>query len=367
MQFLSGRQDMFHIAILGFGVIGKGVYEVIKNNRESIAKALGGTGTEETINIKYILDKLDFPDHPLGDRVTHVFEQILMDDSVSVVVETMGGADAAFRFSKAALEAKKSVVTSNKEVVDKYGDVLMRTAAENGVSYLFEASVGGGIPIIHPLKRCFYANQITRIAGILNGTTNFILSKMSEGSMTLKEALAEAQRRGYAEADPRADLEGYDSARKISILASIIFDRYIPFEKVKVIEGITHVKQEDIALADKLGFTIKLLAVAELVGGRAKLLVAPHLVEKCTLLSAVNDVYNAISVTGTAVGEVVFYGQGAGSLPTASAVVNDVIEVLREHPKAKCCAHADDGFLLPPDAFDDKKITLPNGSVYRVL
>lgn len=358
---------MFNIAILGFGVIGKGVYEVIKNNEESISKALGGTDTEGTINIKYILDKFDFPDHPLGDRVTHVLEQILMDDSVSVVVETMGGADAAFRFSKAALEAGKSVVTSNKEVVDKYGDVLMRTAAENGVSYLYEASVGGGIPIINPLQNCFYANKITRIAGILNGTTNFILSKMSEGSMSLQEALKEAQRRGYAEADPRADLDGLDSARKICILSSIIFDKYIPFEKIKVIEGISNVKQEDFELADKLGFTIKLLAVAELVGDRAKLLVAPHLVEKCSLLSAVNDVFNAVSVTGTAVGEVVFYGQGAGSLPTASAVVNDIIEILKSKPKAICRRSVEDSFILPPNEFNDTKITLSNGSVYRVL
>ncbi len=355
---------MFNIAILGFGVIGKGVYEVINNNQESISNALGGTGT---INIKYILDKFDFPEHPLGDRVTHIIEQILMDDSVSVVVETMGGADAAFRFSKAALEAKKSVVTSNKEVVDKYGDVLMRTAAENGVSYLYEASVGGGIPIINPLHNCFYANKITRIAGILNGTTNCILSKMSEGSMSLQEALKEAQRRGYAEADPRADLEGYDSARKICILSSIIFDKYIPFEKIKIIEGITNVRQEDFELADKLGFTIKLLAVAELVGDRAKLLVAPHLVEKCSLLSAVNDVFNAVSVTGSAVGEVVFYGQGAGSLPTASAVVNDVIEILKNKPNAKCRKMVEDGFILPPDEFGDATITLSNRSVYRVL
>lgn len=354
---------MYNIAVLGFGVVGNGVYEVIKENKKSISAVLGA---ENEINIKYILDKREFKDHPLAARVTKDFQKILADDSVSVVVETMGGSSPAFEFSKAALEAKKSVVTSNKEVVDKYGEILIETAAKNGVSYLYEASVGGGIPIINPMQNCFYSNKITKIAGILNGTTNFILSKMGQDKMSLIDALEMAKSKGYAEANPHADLAGLDSARKICILAGIAFSKYIPFEKMKVIEGITDVKKEDFELADKLGYTIKLLAVAELINDRAKLIVAPHLVKKGSLLSAVNDVFNAVSVTGTSVGEVVFYGQGAGSKPTASAVVTDVVEILKSHPKAICRAPFEEDFLLSESDFGSETITFSNGSVYKI-
>ncbi|PKM63360.1 MAG: homoserine dehydrogenase [Firmicutes bacterium HGW-Firmicutes-21] len=357
---------MFNIAILGFGIVGKGVYEVLKENGDRINAALGNNNKDASINIKYILDRLEFKGHPLADRVTQDYAMILADKTVSVVVETMGGASPAFEFSKAALEAKKSVVTSNKEVVDKHGDVLIEIAARNGVSYMYEASVGGGIPIIHPLQNCFLANKIIKIAGILNGTTNFILTKMSEEKMPLEEALSIAKAKGYAEANPHADIAGLDSARKICILAGIAFGRYLPFNRITVIEGISAVTAEDFEAADKLGYTIKLLAVAELVGNRAKLLVAPHLVKKGSLIAAVNDVYNAIVVTGSAVGEVVFYGQGAGSLPTASAVVTDVLEILKSHPKAISRAALEDGFLLPSNAFGDKTATLSNGSVYRL-
>lgn len=361
---------MFNIAILGFGVVGQGVYEVIRENGERISTVLGsstGSTDETTINIKYILDKREFIGHPLADRVTTDFNKIIADSSVSVVVETMGGSSPSFEFSKAALEAKKSVVTSNKEVVDKFGEELLEVAAKNGVSYLYEASAGGGIPIINSLQTCFYSNKITRIAGILNGTTNFILSRMKEDKMSLEDALAVAKSKGYAEANPHTDLAGLDSARKIGILAGIAFDRYIPYEKITVIEGITNVREEDFELAGKLGYNIKLLAVAEMIGEHAKILVAPHLVKKGSLLSAVNDVFNAISVTGTTVGEVVFYGQGAGSLPTASAVVTDVIDILLHHPQAKGRTKLESDFLLSEEQFGGETITLTNGSVYRVL
>ena len=360
---------MYNIAVLGLGVVGNGVFEVIKENAEHIRSVLCITAADTespAINIKYVLDKRDFPDHPLGGRVTCDYAKILADGTVSVVVETLGGASPAFEFSKAALEAGKSVVTSNKEVVDKYGDVLLETAAKNGVSYLYEASVGGGIPVVNPLQNCFLSNRIVKICGILNGTTNFILTSMSRDKMPLEAALEIAKSRGYAEANPNADLAGLDSARKICILAGIAFNQYIPFDKISVIEGITSVSAEDFVLADSLGYTIKLLAVAELIGGRAKLLVAPHLIRKSELLASVNDVYNAISVTGSTVGEVVFYGQGAGSLPTASAVVCDVLEILKSHPKAVCRPPLEEGFLLPAEEFGGETVTLANGSVYRV-
>lgn len=357
---------MFNIAILGFGVIGNGVYEVIKENNEKISTVLNTT-TDTTIAIKYILDKREFPGHPLADRVTTDFSKIISDRAVSVVVETLGGSSPAFEFSKAALEAGKSVVTSNKEVVDKFGAVLLEIAAKNGVSYLYEASVGGGIPIITPLQSCFYSNKITRVAGILNGTTNYILSRMKEAALSLEDALAEAKSLGYTEANPHTDLAGLDSARKIGILAGIAFGRYIPYDKITVVEGIMGVKQEDFELAGKLGYNIKLLAVAEMVGDHAKILVAPHLVKKGGILSAVNGVFNAVSVTGNTLGEVVFYGQGAGSLPTASAVVTDIITALKTRPAALCRNNLEEDFLLPESEFGGETMTLSNGSVYRVL
>ncbi|HBR32496.1 MAG: homoserine dehydrogenase [Eubacteriales bacterium] len=361
---------MFNIAILGFGVIGNGVYEVIEENKERISAVFGssvGYTRDTSIRIKHILDKREFLGHPLERRITNDFNKILSDSSVSVVVETLGGTSPAFEFSKAALEAGKSVVTSNKEVVDKYGDILLETADKHGVSYLYEASVGGGIPIIGPLESCFYSNKITRIAGILNGTTNYILSRMKEAGISLEDALSEAKGMGYTEANPHSDLAGLDSARKLGILAGIAFNRYIPHEKITFVEGIMNVKQEDFELAAKLGYNIKLLAVAELIDRRAKLLVAPHLVKKGSLLSAVNGVFNAVSITGSTLGEVVFYGQGAGSMPTASAVVNDVITIFKFKPKAICRQNLEDGFLLSESEFGDVPLTLSNGSSYRVL
>ena len=346
---------MTNIAILGFGVVGGGVYEVIKNAKKE---------TLSQVNIKYILDLREFPEHPLGDRVTKDFDMILADESVKVVVETMGGTGAAYKFSLAALKAGKSVVTSNKACVDKYGEELEKVAAENGVVYLYEASVGGGIPIIYPLNTCFMGDEIVRVAGILNGTTNYILTHMQSEGKTLAEALKTAQELGYAEADPHADLAGLDTARKIAILAGIAFDRYISYESIPYIEGIENVTSEDIAYAEQMGCVIRLVAVCEKVGDKARLLVAPHLVDSSSIFHAVREAFNAVSVTGSCVGEVVFYGQGAGSLPTAAAVCNDieraVVGNIKTTPRKAC----EEGFLLA-SSDDERFVTLPNGKEYR--
>ncbi len=352
---------MSNIAILGLGVVGNGVFEVIEENNRHIQKAI-----DRTINIKYVLDKRAFPDHPLADRITSDFSVILNDPSISVVVETMGGTSPAFEFSKAALMAGKSVVTSNKEVVDRHGRELIEIAHENHVSYMYEASVGGGIPIINTLKSSFLSNKIIRIAGILNGTTNFILTRMYEDGMSREDALKLAQQKGYAEANPHADVAGLDSGRKISILASIAFGRYIPFDEVPICEGIQSVDLEDMRHADALGYTIKLLGVAERVGPRAKIIVAPHLVKKGSVLASVNDVYNAIGVVGNALGEIIFYGQGAGSKPTASAVVTDLLAVLISSPMEPRREPMKEGFIIPPSELQEEVITLPNNKSFRL-
>ncbi len=346
---------MTNIAILGFGTVGGGVYEVISRcNKKPLNE----------VNIKYILDLRTFPDHPLGDRVTTDFEKIINDESVSVVVETMGGDGVAYKFSLAALKAGKNVVTSNKAVVDKYGHELEAAAKENGVVYLYEASVGGGIPIIAPLNNCFMGDDILRVAGILNGTTNYILTHMQSEGKSLEEALKIAQELGYAEADPHADLAGLDAARKIAILAGIALNKYISYESIPHIEGIENVTSEDIALAEQLGCVIRLIAVAERVGDKARILVAPHLVGKDSLFHAIREAFNAVSVTGSAVGEVVFYGQGAGSLPTAAAVCGDIERAISGKAKANVRQACEEGFILD-GSIGGKFITLSNGKKYR--
>lgn len=335
---------MFNIAILGMGVVGGGVYEVLKNNSRSISEKLGGNG-EPLINVAHVLDRRSFEGHELADRVTDDFDKILADESVSVVVETMGGAEPAFTFSLEALCAGKSVVTSNKEVVAKYGDVLLRAARDNGVCYLYEASVGGGIPIIAPLLNCLTANRVTRIAGILNGTTNYILTEMLTKGVSFESALKDAQARGYAERDPSADIEGLDALRKICILGGIAFGKHIPTDAAAFCKGITDIDAADISAADSLGYAIKLLGVAKRCGDRASLAVAPHLVRKGTLIADTCGVFNAVSVTGNMVDELVFYGRGAGSLPTASAVVSDIIAAIR-CPVAEAPRSVDEGFTL---------------------
>lgn len=305
---------MINIAILGFGVVGGGVYEVIKEN-------------DLPITVKHILDKRTFPDHPLGGVVTTDFDSIINDAEVSVVVETMGGASPAYEFSLAALRAGKSVVTSNKMVVEKYGELLRAEAEKNGVSYLYEASAGGGIPVIHPIQRCLRANRITRVSGILNGTTNYILRRMTDG-VPFADALKEAQAKGYAEADPTADICGYDTARKIAILATEAFGKLFKYEDCAEITGIDQITVEQMSAASSLGYAIKLLGVAENTKDGYSLFVAPCLVKSDTLLAATNGVFNAVSVVGNMLGEAVFYGQGAGSLATASAVVSDILETV---------------------------------------
>jgi len=345
---------MFNIAILGFGVVGGGVYEVLKNNASAISKKLGGDGSR-LVNVAHVLDLRKFEGHEVESIVTTDYDKILNDDSVSVVVETMGGAHPAFDFSLKALQKGKSVVTSNKEVVSKYGDVLLKAAKENGVCYLYEASVGGGIPVIHPLINCLTANKVTRIAGILNGTTNYILTKMLTEGAAFEDALKDAQERGYAERDPSADVEGLDALRKICILGGIAFGKHIPTESAALCRGITNIDKADIAAADKAGYAIKLLGVAKDCGDKAGLMVAPHLVPKGSLIADTVGVFNAVSVIGNMVDELVFYGRGAGSLPTASAVVSDIIAAIRcpvaETPREK----AEPGYTL---ALDDMPVKL---------
>lgn len=347
---------MREIAILGFGTVGSGVYEVLK--------------AAEDIAIKYIVDLREFPGHPLADRVTKSFDQVLEDAGVEVVVETMGGVKIAYEYTKRALLAGKSVVTSNKAVVDACGEELETIARGRGVSYLYEASVGGGIPILRPLRDCFAADRILKISGILNGTTNYILTRMAEAGCTMEEALAEAQALGYAEQDPTADIEGHDAARKICILAGLAFGRYIPYTQVNCLQGIREVTAEDVRLAEAQGCVIRLLGTAERIcgddGEHLRLAVAPYLVPTDSLLHAVKGAFNAISVTGESVGEVLFYGQGAGSLPTASAVACDVREALARKPIPASRKALEAGYVLP-DCATHRTITLSNGKTYFAL
>lgn len=310
---------MIQIALLGFGVVGSGTAEVLTENRAIIEKRLG-----EAFNIKYILDLREFPDHSLGDRVIHEIAPILADPSVRVVAEMMGGSHPAYEFTKAALEAGKSVVTSNKEVVANYGAELLRIAREHHVSYLFEASVGGGIPIIRPLRDDLAPNRIFSISGILNGTTNFILSKMKNDGADFADALKEAQALGYAEANPAADVEGTDAARKIVILAALAFGVLISPSDISV-EGIAKITKEQTEIADALGCAVKLIGHTERIGERVLALVSPHLVPVASPIHHVDGVFNGILVNADMLGKTFFYGAGAGKLPTASAVVSDVL------------------------------------------
>lgn len=317
---------MINIAILGFGVVGSGVAEVISRNAAALAERLDG----EQLNVKYILDLRTFPDHPLGDRVTSDINVILNDEDVLLVVETMGGSHPAYEFSKQALLAGKSVITSNKEVVANFGAELLEIAREKSIGYLFEASVGGGIPIIRPMWQCLAANQIQSVAGILNGTCNYILTKMEREKTDFQTALEQAQALGYAERNPAADIEGTDTCRKISILTSLAFGKHVRPERLSC-EGITKITYDDIAYASKNGYVIKLLGISRKAeDGKVYAMTAPHLVPKDNALAGVSDVYNGILVVGNVVEDVLFCGRGAGSLPTASAVMADVLDVIRD-------------------------------------
>ncbi len=309
------------IAVLGYGVVGSGVVELIFKNAASIEK-----NADEKIEIKYILDIRDFPDHPHADLFTKDFEKIVQDPEIGVVVEVIGGLSPAYSFVKRSLKAGKSVVTSNKELVATYGADLLQTAREYNTNFMFEASVGGGIPIIRPITQCFAANNIDRIYGILNGTTNYILSKMITDGDDFDTALAKAQKNGYAEANPAADIDGVDACRKIAILGSLAFGRHIDPNAIQT-EGIRGFELKDVLYAKKAGYTVKLLGVvSRREGGRVYALVAPFLLPLNSKLAACDGVFNEIYVEGDAVGETMFYGRGAGKLPTASAVVADVID-----------------------------------------
>ncbi len=332
---------MINIAIMGFGVVGSGVAETILTNSEKITAHLGGN----TINIKYILDLREFPEHVLADRVVHDINTILEDDEVSIVVETMGGENPAFKFSESAILKGKSVVTSNKEVVAIHGAYLSRLAKENGVTYMFEASVGGGIPIIRPLWQCLAANEIESISGILNGTCNYILTKMKNDKLDFATALLNAQKLGYAERDPSADIEGKDTCRKIAILSSLAFGKTITPDMIHC-EGITEITYDDLEYANSLGCSVKLLGRAQKTDdGKVVIITAPFFVPNDDILGGVNDVYNGISVVGNIVGSVFFSGRGAGSLPTASAVTADVIDAARDCKKNMCWSEEKADFL----------------------
>ena len=320
---------MVSIAIMGHGVVGSGVAEVLLKNSEHIARK-----AKNDIKIKYILDLRDFPGLSYSELFIKDFNIILNDPEVLVVAEVMGGLHPAYEFTKQCLMAGKSVVTSNKELVATYGSELLALAEENNVNYLFEASVGGGIPVLRPIAQCLAANDLYEVQGILNGTTNFIMTKMVSDGMSFEEALSLAQELGYAEKDPTADIEGHDACRKICILAALAFGKHVYPECVYT-EGITKITSADTAYAEFADCVIKLIGRAKLIhNDKCIITVYPAFVSKDNQLSHVNDVFNAITVRGDAIGDVMFYGRGAGKLPTASAVVADIIDCVK-HLKAR--------------------------------
>lgn len=320
---------MISVAIMGHGTVGSGVAEILTTHKQKLFKAVG-----EELYVKHILDLREFPDSPLADRFTKNFEDIVNDIEVRVVVEVMGGTNPAYDFVKRCLQAGKSVVTSNKELVAKHGAELLAVAKENNANFLFEASVGGGIPIIRPLSQCLVANEVDEIAGILNGTTNFIFGKMINDNMDFSDALKLAQDLGYAERNPEADIEGHDACRKICILSSLAFGKHIYPDNVYT-KGISEITLDDVKYADSLNYVIKLIGdVKKTEDGKLDILVAPMLLSKECILSDINDVFNGILVKGDCTGDVMFYGKGAGKLPTASAVVADVVDCAK-HLKAR--------------------------------
>lgn len=312
--------NMKKVSVLGYGTVGSGVVEILRENAELIEKRAG-----EKIQVKSVLDLRDFPGDPVQDIIVHDFEEIRKDSEIQIVVETMGGLHPAYEFVKASLESGKSVCTSNKALVAAYGPELLKLAEEKNVNFLFEASVGGGIPIIRPLKVSLAPDEILEISGILNGTTNYILTEMTEKGSDFDSVLKDAQEKGYAEKDPTADVEGYDACRKIAILTSLAYGKQLDFEDIYT-EGITKITDRDIQYAKKLGAKIKIFGSSKKVGDRVSAMVAPKLITSSHPLYSVDGVFNAILVKGNMVGDVMFYGQGAGKLATASAVVSDVID-----------------------------------------
>ena len=311
------------VAVMGYGTIGSGVVEVLDINQESIAKRAG-----VPLEVKYVLDLRDFPGDPIQDKVVHDYKTIAEDPEVQIVVETMGGVEPAYTFVKTMLLAGKHVTTSNKALVAEKGAELIALAKEKNVNFMFEASVGGGIPIIRPLNSCLTADEIEEITGIVNGTTNYMLTKMTEEGLEFDDVLKDAQAKGYAEKDPTADIEGYDACRKIAILTSLVCGKQVDFEDIHT-EGITKITATDIKYAKAMGRAIKLLAQSRKVEGGYVAMVAPFLLPKSHPLYSVNDVFNAIFVHGNVLGDAMCYGSGAGKLPTASAVVADIVEIAK--------------------------------------
>ncbi len=343
---------MVYIAVMGHGTVGSGVLEVLDKNKEGISKR-----AKEEIEVKRILDLREFPDSPYADKFTKNFEDIENDPEIRIVVECMGGLRAAYDFCKRALLAGKSVVTSNKELVAAKGQELLTIAKEKNLNFLFEASVGGGIPIIRPLSQCMAANEVLEICGILNGTTNFILTKMIYEHMSFEDALALAQKLGYAEADPSADVDGMDACRKICILASLCYGKHVYPEQVST-EGIRNVTLEDVRYADAWGGSVKLLGMAKpFEDGTLEMCVAPMFVPNTNQLWRVDDVFNGVLAQGNATGDVLFYGRGAGKLPTASAVVADVIDCVK-HFAARKYLYWEDGSPELVRPIDDQNVQM---------
>ena len=312
---------------MGFGPIGSGVVEVLSIHKDSIAKRVG-----DTIEVKYVLDLRDFKGHPIQEKLVHDYQTIVEDKEVSIVVEAMGGVEPAYTFVKAMIEAGKHVATSNKALVAEKGAELLELAKAHNVNFQFEASVGGGIPIIRPLKSCLTADVVEEITGIINGTTNYMMTEMAEKGADFDEVLKDAQDKGYAEKDPTADIEGYDAGRKIAILTSLVAGQQVDFEDIHT-EGISHITSTDIKYAKTLGRSIKLLATSKKVGNGYAAMVAPFLLPPEHPLHSVNGVFNAIFVKGNVLGDAMFYGSGAGMLPTASAVVADIVEMAKNLDK----------------------------------
>ena len=322
---------MAKVAIMGYGTVGSGVYDIIKTNSDKLSRSANG----ESVDIKYILDIRDFDDHPEKELFTKEFNDILNDDEVSVVAEVMGGLHPAYEFTKSLLEAGKSVVTSNKELVATYGTELLEIARGKNVNYFFEASVGGGIPIIRPMHQCLTANNILKIAGILNGTTNYILDQMIRKGKTFETALKDAQNNGFAERNPAADIEGHDACRKIAILASLASGKMIDYNDIDT-DGITNITLDDVKYAAAMESVIKLIGYAQFdENGKVYSIVSPMVIKNSSPLAGVDGVFNAIMVTGDCVGDVMFYGKGAGKLPTASAVVADVVDAVKHSDRSK--------------------------------
>jgi len=322
---------MIKVAIMGFGTIGSGVAEVLDINKKSIAARVG-----DEVELKYVLDLRDFEGDPIQEKIVHDYKVIAEDPEVAIVVETMGGVEPAYTFVKTMLEAGKHVTTSNKALVAAKGAELIALAKEKNVNFMFEASVGGGIPIIRPLNSCLTADEIEEITGIVNGTTNYMMTEMTEKGADFNEVLKDAQAKGYAEKDPTADVEGYDACRKIAILSSLIYGKNVNFEHIYT-EGITKITTNDFAYAKKAGYTIKLLAMSKEVDGKYFAMVTPCMINDQNPLYFVNDVFNGILVHGNTLGNTMYYGAGAGKLPTASAVVSDIIDCVKHLGKTVFC------------------------------